>query len=344
MRRIISLSLFSLFFLPNAHAGLFKITCSGCNSVTQSLATKLENDVNKDLPDADATTYLEGMANAGVMSGKHIGQDYANDVDAFIIGLGLGAGADLGDQGLGDLMSGDIDGNQVRGIGIQPSVLFGLNLGLFDMGELGPIEFDRLKTFVNFGTIDKDLSGVKAKATNFGLHFRYKWKDPQAIIPGRMLYWTGVDLHTGFEYQSFEATYTETRSKAFTESGVTATIDGTVTLGTEVKTISIPVEISSGFQLAYALSFYGGMGADINSGSAKANATVNAPITLSGSSASLTGTLDVGQEASPDAFSLRTFAGLQFNLPLVKLVNVQLDRGLNNDAWGIGIRALAITW
>ena len=57
--------------------------------------TKAEADINKDLPGAPPQRLMEGMANSSIMAGKGIGSDYASRMDVFLIGAGVGAGADL---------------------------------------------------------------------------------------------------------------------------------------------------------------------------------------------------------------------------------------------------------
>ncbi len=341
------ITFFSALFLLSLslQAGLFQITCTGtCPSQILELARQIENDINDDLPDANASTYLTGMANANVLSGKHIGTDYANDINAFIVALGLGTGLDLGNQKFGDVLSGDVEGNQIRGVGIQPSALLGINLGLFDLPSIGPVDLKRLKVFLNIGAYDKKSDSLSFKTKNFGIHFRYKWKDPIMTVPGRMLYWTGVDFTTGFESQSLELTIAEAQNQSFTYGIYTATVSGTVRAGVKSQTMSIPFEISTGVQLGYIFTLYGGAGVDYNTGSAEATVGSVAPINLNPNVATLTGSLNLGQKSSPDAFGARLFTGLQFNLPFLKVANIQLDNDLVNKTWAIGLRALAITW
>lgn len=328
-----------------AEANLFKVSCSGVNcnnaNVRQAI-TELENEVNKNLPDADTGTYLKGMANSSVMANKSNGIDYANDIDLFVVGIGVSAGADVGDQSIGDVIGGDVDANQLRGVGIQPALMVGLDMSMFDFGQVGWIDFNKLKVFANFFTYELDQSDIKGDIFNLGLHARYKYIDPISVVPGRMLYWTGVDISTGFEYSKLDVSYTTKENSTYTSGGVTANIDGDVTAGAKVSTMSIPVAVSTGLQLGYVLSTYVGLGADINFGSAKGKASVNADIEDNQPGTELTGNLNIGEDDKPDLLSPRGFAGLQINVPFVKIY-AQLDRQLTDDVWGVGA-GLRITW
>lgn len=338
------LALTTLASMPT-YAGLFKVNCSGINcnnaNVRQAIA-ELENEVNSNLPDADASSYLKGMANSSVMANKSNGVDYANDIDLFVVGVGVSAGADIGDQSFGDVLGGDVDANQLRGVGIQPALMVGINMGMFDLGSEGFIDFNKLKVFANFFTYELDQSDIKGDIFNFGLHARYKYIDPISFIPGRLLYWTGVDITTGFEYSKLDVKYTTTEEETYSSGGVTATIDGDVTAGAKVSTISVPVAISTGLQLGYALSTYVGLGADLNFGSAKGKANVDADIDDNQPGTELTGNLDIGEDDKPDFLTPRGFVGLQVNVPFVK-VYAQLDRQFTEDVWGVGA-GLRITW
>lgn len=342
LRTALTLTLALPFY---AEAGLFQVSCSGSNcsnSNVQAAIAELEAAVNRDLPDADASTYLKGMANSSVMANKSNGVDYANDIDLFVVGIGASVGADVGNNSFGDLISGDVDANQLRGVGIQPALMVGLDMGMFGIGEVGFINFDKLKLFANFFTYDLDQSDIKGDIFNFGIHGRYKYIDPISVVPGRMVYWTGVDFTAGFEYSTLDVSYTTRQSSSYTSGAVTATVDGTVKAGAKVSTVSIPVEVSTGVQLGYVFSTYAGLGVDLNFGSAEGNANVNATINDNIANTDLTGTMNLGQEDGPDTLTPRGFAGIQFNVPFVRIY-AQVDRQIGADVWGAGA-GLRVTW
>jgi hypothetical protein len=343
--KILSLmALLLTFYVPVTQAGTngpFTITCTAvCNPGTIGAYQLMEDDINKGLPDADASNYLIGMANASVMSIKGSGSDYANDVDLFVFKVSAGIGADIGDSSLSD-----IKGNEVRGFGLSPSLMIGLNPGaLFDLPEWEYFDMNKIKLFVNFFSIDiGSIAGdeIDGKATNFGVHARYKLIDPIAWAPGKLLHWTGVDIHTGFDYSSLTISTTQTTTESFASGGATASMTGNVVAGAEISTMTIPIEASTGVQLGYILSMYTGLGLDISFGSAKSIANVNTTLTATGGSEA-DGTLDLGQEGKPTSVAPRYFVGTQFNISLLKL-GIQLDKSLSDEAYGINI-GLGVTW
>ena len=334
----------SLYTIPSFAGvnGPFTITCATtCNASVDAAYQLMEDDLNSSLPNADASNYLIGMANASVLSMKASGSDYANDIDLFVFKVSAGLGADIGDSSLSDFK-----GNTVRGVGISPSLMVGLNPGaLFDLPEWEYFDMNKIKVFVNFFSLDIGAlagSEIDGKASNFGIHFRYKLIDPIAWAPGKLLHWTGVDIHTGFDYSSLTISTSQTTTDSFTSGAATANMSGTVKAGAEISTFTIPIEASTGIQLGYILSLYGGLGLDMSFGSAKSIATVDATFSTTGLASTADGDLDLGQEGKPTAVAPRMFFGAQFNISILKL-GIQLDKSLSDAAYGVNF-GLGVTW
>ncbi len=337
--------LLTLLLASESYANLLTISCTGvdCNTI-QPLITKMQNDLNADLPDADQSSYLSGMADAAVASQKGVGVDHVNDIDVFVAGVGIGIGAHVGNNTFSDLVGGDVDGEQLRGIGLAPSLMLGINLGMFDLPEWEYFDPNKIKLMVNFFTFSKDDTDFNAKITNFGVHGRYKIVEDKALLPGKLLHWHGVNILTGFEYSSLELAYTNTETTTYTEGAFTANINGTIKAGAKVTTMSIPVEASTAVSLGYVFSLYGGLGADISFGSAESIANVNAPISVtSGQTASLVANLDLGQKDGPSAILPRAFVGFQLGVPVWKILTVQLNKGFGEEVYGI-TASTKITW
>lgn len=342
MKLLSLLALMLTFYVPASYAGKngpFTVVCTGgCTGATATALQLLEDDINNDLPNADASNYLTGMGNASVMSVKGTGSDYANEVDLFIVKASAGIGVDVGDQSLGDL-----DAGKVRGFGVSPSLTIGLNPGaLFDLPEWEYFDMNKLRVFVNFFSFDTETGGANVEASNFGIHARYKLIDPIAVVPGKMVYWSGVDIHTGFDVASLKVIIKQTENQTFESGIVDANINGTITAGADISTVTIPIEASTGVQLGYILSLYTGLGLDINTGTAKSIVNLDAPITLSGTGDTAQGSLDLGQEGSPTSVAPRAFLGTQFNISLLKL-GVKLDKSLSDGAYGVNVN-LGVTW
>ena len=334
------LTAMALILSSELAAQLFEVVCSGmCDPVSLELKRQIESSVNENLPDADARTYLKGTANANALASAQVGIDHANDVDVFLFGPSLGAGVDVGGYELGDLLSGDVKGKNLRGLGATPSLLLGLNFA-----TLGFKNYKRWKLFLNFGHLNLSPKKTNIKMMNYGLHVRYLLFSPTAFYSKYLLRWNGLNISTGVRSQTLSVDFTETKSEDFTASGQTANLSGDIKAKVEAKTLSIPLEISSGIQLFYLFTLFAGVGADYHTGSAEGTAGGDLPITTSIPASQLTGVIRLGQKASPESFSTRAFAGLQINLPAVKLASVQLDHDFASKTWGLGLKFLTFTW
>lgn len=304
---------------------------------------KVEDDINKDLPNGQPKRLMEGMANSSVMAGKGIGSDYASNMDVFLIGAGIGAGADLEKD--------KTSKSDLSGIGIAPGVVIGANLSFMDTARILGMDTNRLNMYVNFMSYGHEQqlgdkgkeTDIEADMTAMGVHFRYDW------IKGRgskLLGWGGVKFHFGYEYNKTELQFSNKLNEAITASSGGATINDTIKGNPKatilVNTHSIPIELSTDVQLLYILSLYGGVGADYNMGTAKGKGDLNSPpdsITCTGGICGGGTNVTVRPEANIDAkgsvnpFLFRGFAGLQVNLPFIRIFG-QVDKSFGNELIG----------
>ncbi len=320
----------------SAQAGLFKITnrTGDCTLVCD----RLETQVNANLPEADQSNYLKGMANAGVASQKGLGASYGSNIKFMEVGFTGALGADLGNNSMSDLIGGDVDTNQIRGVGVGAAVSLGLKGSNFG-SKFGPFDMKRASFYGYFLKLDApDTDGLDGNTTSLGFHMQYK------IIEGfgagfGFFEWGGVDITTGFERSSMNIKFIEPINETVTEGGVTANFDGTAAVGAKVSTVTIPLEISTNFRLLYLTSFFGGLGMDLSTGSAKSIANLSGNINITGGSGG-TGqaTLDLGTEEGPSTISTRAFFGVQFNLTILNAF-VLVNKGLTNDTLGLAFGA-----
>src|SRR5690606_30554779 len=138
---------------------------------------------------------MEGMANSSVMAGKGIGSDYASNMEVFLIGAGIGVGADLEKD--------DNTDSEISGLGVAPGLVIGTNLGWMDTAKILGMDTNRLNVYLNFMGYGHDQSfgdnGSETDAeidmTSFGVHFRYDWIKGNGT---KLLGWGGVKLHFGY--------------------------------------------------------------------------------------------------------------------------------------------------
>lgn len=356
VRRIIwklSLVTFLLLLSSSAFSGsLFKIyprDHSGSNApgtiIADRIFDELETLVNENLPDADQSDYLEGMANSFTMANKGTGASYGSNFTFGVIGGGLGIGADLGGDSLFDLISGDTDAKNVKGFGAQAGVMIGVNLGLFPWSNLGPIEFDRMKAYLQFISFSPPKTDdVELDISHFSLHLQYKLFEGEDILAGSVK-WNGVDVTSGLEISTLKFSISQQITESYSDSGATASFSGLVNVSADVDITSIPIEVSTSARFLYIFTGIFGLAGDFAFGSSASSAGIppgDANISATdGSNVNSTGTatLDLGSEGSPDAFSMRTFFGLQLNVPVVSIY-AMLQKSITQDTWGanLGVR------
>lgn len=360
MKSILALlTVFGLAYATDSSAQIFKLRVTDYGLPTSNPAygafkdiidteiTKVEAEINKDLPSAPPQRLMEGMANSSVMAGKGIGSDYASRMNVFLIGAGIGAGADLAKDKTTD--------SDISGAGVAPGLIIGANLSFLDTKTILGMDTDRLNAYINFMNYtykhklnDKpdERSEAELEMMAFGVHFKYDWIQGSG---SKWLGWGGVKFHFGYEYNSTNIIFSSQINEDVNTSGngydVTGTIRGNPRATIESSTHSIPIELSTDVQLLYFLSLYTGIGADYNFGQAQGKGSLNAdPSTVScsgGAGCTTAGNPDatVQAEANVDAtgkvnpFLFRGFAGVQLNLPYVVIFG-QVDKAFGNDLIG----------
>jgi hypothetical protein len=330
--KILNIMLFAIFFMATARAGLFTIV-NRTGTCATAVCDALETQINNNLPEADQSNYLKGMANSSVASQKGLGVDYASNFSVLVLGGGVGFGADMGSNSLSDVAGGDIDANEIRGFGASSAVMIGVNMGLFS-GKIANINPDQTRLYFHYLSVEApDYDGLGGKSSSFGFHLQYKIIPTQSKGFGSFM-WGGVDITTGLEHSSLKISFTETMTESVTVSGQTGSFSGIVQVGADISTWSIPLEISTNVKLLYFLSFYGGLGIDYNYGSAKSIASLNGTVTVPGGSGD--GQLDLGSKTGPSSFGFRGFFGTQINLTALKLF-VQVTNGFTDDTLGVSL-------
>lgn len=327
MKKLLLLS--TLTLLPTlASAQIFRIervsNNGAANAAIDAELVNIQARLNQDLPSGDRDRLMEGMANSQAASGKGLATDYISHFDTFAVGVGVGLAADLREDK-------DTE-SDLSGIGVSAGLNFGINIGAITDNEILWMDPKKLTLMVNFFkyNIDQkfDDSSVEADTLSFGFMGTYKWKDGNG---SRMFGWDGVRLHAGYQYSKnsygFSSTFNETIDENI--GGPAGDLQGNIlanpSAGIDVTSHSIPLEISSGINFLYILSFYGGVGTDINFGSAEGRGNLNAEdstLTCTGACGGnvivrVSGDLDNNGSVKP--LFLRGFAGFQVNLPYARV-------------------------
>jgi hypothetical protein len=349
---ILSLSLYS----SDSSAKIFKLsftpgagTPPEVTDAIESELQKIEDDANDGLPKSNTPDeFMDGMANSSVMSGKGVGSDYASGMRVILIGAGVGLGAAVDAEGA--MKGGD---SNFKGAGFQGGLILGTHLGWLDTQKIMGLETDRLNVYLNFFsyTFDKNFGENSAlfETRSFGMHVSYDLIKPRGNI---LLGWGGIKIHTGYEYNRLNLDLAGKIKGSFSESdGAGNTYDGSLDASpkgkVEISTHSIPIEISTSLQFLYFVSLYGGVGADYNMGFARGEAgfKTDSNIQCSGATCgaipdgTVTAIADVDADGSVNPFLFRGFAGLQLNLPFIRIY-AQANKAIGQDLVGasVGLR------
>jgi hypothetical protein len=355
MKNRLLLTLATLLFAAPTYAQIFKLNltyscatgnaaCDAIRSAMDPEIAKIEADINKGLPGGETDRFMKGMANSSVIAGKGVGTDYASYMDVFLIGAGLGVGADL--EKSKDPKS------DISGIGIAPGFVVGLNLGVLPVRTILGLEANRLNLYANYMAYSRNQNFDQSKAgldmKTFGTHIRYDWIRARG---NKAFGWGGVKIHTGYEYNNTKLAFNTSLNENINiqDAGgsagtdINSTITGTPGATIKVATHSIPLELSTDVRFLYFLSLYTGLGMDFNFGEARGDGALNAnQATINctgtcpggpGSVGTISPTANIDGSGKVDSILSRGFVGLQFNIPFVRIF-VQANKAFGNDLVG----------
>lgn len=299
-----------------------------------------EANLNEIQPIKNPDRLFRGIGNSAANSSRGIGTDYATYMENFFVGLSIGAAADFErDVALEDLES---------GLGASAGAVFGKTISkrLNVYANLGGVSHDKTLT----GILDTDLE-AEITTFNAGLHLRYD------LIPGsdERNGWGGVKTHFGWEYNYNELTFENKLNEELSvDLGGVATVEGRIkgVPRYEITTIvnSFPLEFSTDYRFLNYFSLFGGVGGDLNFGTAKsegdAKVQIFSPLTCtSGICTNLNlpqveAEADLDGEEKVDVLSGRIFGGLQANfgqLSAYGMVNQVIDSRILAVSMGMRI-------
>lgn len=289
------------------------------------------------------------MSNSQIMSGKGLGVDYSGSIRNFAVGLGAGVAVDTGASSIEDVIGGAAKAEDIKGFGLQSALMFGWK---FKKIENSALDIEDLAVFVHFfhAPFKKTSIQLESDMTSFGFHFQKNIVPPKSTALG-FIRWGGIAMTTGVEaaFMKIEKyrILSENLSRNVTiseinfNSQISLNFIGKTTLGLDTASYSFPINFSTNLQVFWLLTFFGGIGADVNYGKTKSygNLEGNLLVTsthpvLSPITASAELNVDSGGHASlSDA---NWFAGLQINQSFLKTY-LQLNKSFLKNLWGVGL-------
>lgn len=295
------------------------------DDVVAALRTAAGSTLNLD----DQATFLEQMARATALSSKGMGVDYGSNLQRFVIGGGIGTGAD----GMGATFGRGETALPEGGFAFMGTVMAGLNLGAAAPDD-SPARRFRVYAHGLAGTGSREP--FAGSMVNYGGHLQVQLLRAKG---SKTVAWNGIDFTTGYEGGVYRLTL---ESAVPVSPGEGVTWDATGTYTVEARAASVPLELSSSLKLA-VVSAWAGVGYDLLlDGTASSTIGLGGDIsaTAQGRTATL-GTAAITAESSavaPPVGAPRVFLGAQANLAIVKVyghLNLPMDRGFGGH---VGVR------
>ena len=335
-----------LFATPHAYSQIFKVQTTACGAVPadlcEGLRQEIQSNINEHAPGVEIDKYADGMARANKISAKGGGSDYANRFDAIMLSASVNAGAEA------DISNSENLEKTASGLSVAPSATIGINLGLLPVGKIAGLntrDFDLFLSFMSYNKdkiLDQDEITFGGEFNHYGAQIRYQWLKEKDILPWHMLQWTGLQVHTGYQYTRNKLNINYQLDPSTIDpieyEGATATVDnGSATALIEHSSHTIPLEISTGIRFLYLFSLYGGLGTDFSlSSSSEARVSANGSVSTGGLAAGANYSISGDQDADGKAefINTRAFAGFQVNIPMVR-VFVQGHKYLSSDTYAV---------
>jgi len=330
-----SLTLFCLLgFVTDARAQT-RFTLSSSDLGSQS-------NFEKEISAETSSDYLRRLANAVTFIQAGSSSDYSVPFEYMILNVGVGLGYQDGYAGFDEVISGKASPDRLGAFSAQAA----LSLGFHFVRE------QRSRFFVSFAS--SDYSNRSLKLSNWGWGLLWQYDVVQAPSnPSPLLSWSGLRVGTGFRWNRFQSSFTknlgslDTQLEVPGEGSVAASVAADLALSSDVRVMSVPLEIGTAIKWASVLSVYGVAGADVHFGDARASLMVKGPVKLEATTADTQTTQSLEGEAQyavsksekPDRYSLRGLLGLQFELGRGSVfVQYQISSLRESEAAALGFR------
>ncbi|MCM2351088.1 MAG: hypothetical protein NDI69_13790 [Bacteriovoracaceae bacterium] len=155
--------------------------------------------------------------------------------------------------------------SDVSGVGLAPALLIGGNLDQLGVSHFAGMDTERLNAYVNLMSFgyDQNLTGILGydaeagvSTKTAGFKLQYLWLPAKEY---RYASWGGLNLHWGYQYNeskfSFERELNEVIDFTNGQQNFNGQIIGRPIFKVDVKTHTIPLEISTDIRIFKFLSF-----------------------------------------------------------------------------------------
>lgn len=264
--------------------------------------------------------YLRRLGDAQAFTTKGMGVDYASQMRFATVGIAANVSVNVEEGFVPDTRSRP----PIRGVGTMVTLMGGVNLGLIGLRPL--------TVYGNWFARDGEQDDFAARMENWGVHGQLKLFRPgDESLLGAVVRWGGLDITSGLQKGRVQLTLSEARrvrtsipiAAAGAQTRAQVIADSMGTFVADMRTYSVPLELTTSFRLLYLISVYGGVGFDWQFGGGSdmsVELTGDLRGVAAGQEAPLgTATITASDAQPPSAGRARGLLGAQVNLTLLRL-------------------------
>jgi len=275
----------------------------------QQLSDQIQSQVNAEYQANNVSQFLRQFTDATGFSNRGLGVDYVSAPHSFMIGF----------AGAASVASSDVlTGTQhpTGGLAANFGVMIGTNLKGWDL--------PRWTLFANGWYESGSTDKLTGHLSSGGAHLQYRLVQPEqdggsAIV----LRWIGIDVTSGIEYTRWTLGVNDSITNNFTigsgQQAQTVSLASTGKFDLTSQTLTVPIEITTGFRIIELVSVYFGGGVDLTVGKTTVDGDLNGTMTTSdGTNLGTVHITESGSNTGSPA-ALRGLAGVQLNLWKLKI-------------------------
>ncbi len=348
--------LFIYLFIILSAGNLSALTVSvdfGDATLNTTLAPLVENALETEISKYDNMPKLaKGFGNANTYASHAATLRGYKGFDIFAIGAGsmLSVQAPSDDPMFFTELQDELDtGDIYAGVGGNPAVIqAGLNLGFIIDGLYISFKFGKFDY-----AIDRSDYSIEYNSNLFGVLLNYQIFNEKSIL-ARSILWRGLSLESGFIYSNNIVSFYKELPTQEVDNGIFyATVDSSVDLVMDTKTVVVPIELYTSIRLLYILNIGVGGGFDyVPSGSTSFKLKSAGPIEITDDSVGgLTGlvgrkgsvSIDAGTDpVEPDKFRPKLMANIGLSMGPI-FIDVPATYYYTDNGYAIGISA-GLAW
>lgn len=304
------------------------------------IQAQLQSALNEAYQVANGSQYVRNFGDSFAFTTKGLGVDYASNPQLFVVGIAGNVSLNVQD---GFVPQNTKTAPPINAVGLNATLMGGLNFGF--------LGFSPLTIYGNYYQCSATINDHHADLKNWGVHAQVKVFNPGGLLGrGSPLRWGGVDVTTGLDYSQMVLRLTSGTINSTVPLGTSQVPDLSViassmgTFNLDLRTYSIPLEVTTNLRLLYILSLYGGLGLDLQVGGGNdmvlaLNGTLTGRAPSQGITAQPLGTVSMAatDHQGPSVGHLRGLVGAQISILVVKLfaqLNWMPDKNLAGLAFG----------